>query len=79
MHRSHDAECMMTILNDGDNKLMVITTFNDGAWCCITLATGPRRSLNLNLFDTRVYEPQIRVHQGASRHDQCIILMMLNA
>ena len=25
--------------------------------------TGPRRSLSLKLSDTRVYEPQIRVHQ----------------
>ena len=30
-----------------------------------TLVTGPRRSLSLNLSDTRVYEPQIRARLGA--------------
>ena len=29
-----------------------------------TLVTGPRRSLSLNLSDTKVYEPQIRARLG---------------
>jgi len=31
-----------------------------------TLGTGPRRSLNLKLSDTRVYEPQIRARLGTT-------------
>ena len=31
-----------------------------------TLVTGPRRSLNLKLSDTRVYEPQIRARLGTT-------------
>jgi len=33
-----------------------------------TLVTGPRRSLSLNLSDTRVYEPQIRALLGTAAH-----------
>ena len=33
-----------------------------------TLVTGARRSLNLKLSDTRVYEPQIRAHLGTTAH-----------
>ena len=31
-----------------------------------TLVTGPRRSLSLELSDTRVYEPQIRARLGTT-------------
>jgi len=31
-----------------------------------TLVTGPRRSLSLELRDTRVYEPQIRARLGTT-------------
>ena len=31
-----------------------------------TLVTGPRRSLDLKLIDTRVYEPRIRAHLGTT-------------
>ena len=34
-----------------------------------TLVTGPRRSLNLKLSDTRVYEPQIRARLGTTAHE----------
>ena len=33
-----------------------------------TLVTGPRRSLNLKLSDTRVYEPQIIARLGTTAH-----------
>jgi len=33
-----------------------------------TLVTGPRRSWNLKLSDTRVYEPQIRARLGTTAH-----------
>ena len=33
-----------------------------------TLVTGPIRSLNLTLRDTRVYEPQIRARLGTAAH-----------
>ena len=33
-----------------------------------TLVTGPRRSLSLQLSDTRVYEPQIRARLGTTAH-----------
>jgi len=33
-----------------------------------TLVTGPRRSLNLKLSDTKVYEPQIRARLGTTAH-----------
>ena len=42
-----------------------------GAKCCFvfffTLVTGPRRSLNLGLSDTRVYRPQKRARLGAGK------------
>jgi len=34
----------------------------------VTLVKGPRRSLSLNLSDTRVYEPQIRARLGTTAH-----------
>jgi len=36
-----------------------------------TLVTGPRRSLSLQLSDTRVYEPQIRAHLGTTLRIGC--------
>jgi len=33
-----------------------------------TLVIGPRRSLSLQLSDTRVYEPQIRARLGTTVH-----------
>ena len=33
-----------------------------------TLVTSPRRSLSLNLSDTRVYEPQIQARLGTTAH-----------
>ena len=33
-----------------------------------TLVTGPRRSLSLQLSETRVYEPQIRARLGTTTH-----------
>ena len=33
-----------------------------------TLVIGPRRSLSLELSDTRVYEPQIRARLGTASH-----------
>ena len=33
----------------------------------VTLVTGPRRSLSLELSDTRVYEPPIRARLGTTR------------
>ena len=33
-----------------------------------TLVTGPSRSLNLKLSDTRVNEPQIRARLGTTAH-----------
>ena len=33
---------------------------------CLSLVTGPRRSLSLKLSETRVYEPQIRARLGTT-------------
>ena len=42
------------------------------SWLCFffffTLVTGPRRSLSLQLRDTRVYEPQTRARLGTTVH-----------
>ena len=39
-----------------------------------TLVTGPRRSLSLELSDTRVYEPQIRARLGTT--PVCLSLLL---
>ena len=42
-----------------------------------TLVTGPRRSLSLDLSDTRVYEPPIRARLGtAARFCKVVVLMV---
>jgi len=40
----------------------------------LTLVTGPRRSLRLELSDTRVYEPQARIYRAekASSHSAVV-------
>ena len=35
-------------------------------FCFFTLVTGPRRSLSLQLSDTRIYAPQIRARLGTT-------------
>jgi len=41
-----------------------------------TLVTGSRRSLNLKLSDTRVYEPQIRARLGTTAGLACMHKML---
>jgi len=47
---------------------MKLVVFRRRGWTCFffffTLVTGPRRSVSLELSDTRVYEPQIRARLG---------------
>jgi len=40
----------------------------DSSFFFFTLVTGPRRSLSLELSDTRVYEPQVRSRLGTTTH-----------
>ena len=41
---------------------------SDNLFFFFTLVTGPRRSLNLKLSDTRVYAPQIRARLATTAH-----------
>jgi len=44
-----------------------------------TLVTGPRRSLSLNLSDTRVYEPQLRARLSTTAHFGAVVALKLRA
>ena len=41
----------------------------------LTLVTGPRRSLSLELSDTRVYEPEIRARLGTTAHFYRVVVL----
>jgi len=45
----------------------------------ITLVTGPRRALSLNLSNTRVHEPQIRARLGTTAHLCRVVFLKLRA
>ena len=44
-----------------------------------TLVTGLRRSLSLNLRDTKVYEPSIRARLGTTAHFCRVVVLKLRA
>ena len=58
---------------------MYIYTHTHTASFFLTLATGPRRSLSLELSDKNVYAPQLRARRTASQstgHGVSYILML---